>query len=200
MFAPGLRPPAYVDTLTVRVSGQDLVLEWSEVTHDVYGKPADVVSYEILRGTPPGFTNGDLAVIDNCVAPCATWTDTLAADESTAYIYRVRAIDGASVAGGLGSNRPGGIRSLSVSLSITPGNVVLSWAPVTSAEGGGPTDLTGYRVYASDTPFSVHDIVGLPMTPIATLAGTSLEIAPAGGDERYYSVLAEDVRGQTSPY
>ena len=198
VFGPGLRPPAYVDDLTLKKQGTDLVLEWSEVTTNLYGQELAVVSYEILRGTGVGFHNAGLVKIGDCPAPCTSFTDPGSATSPENHYYRVRAADGLGNLGALGSELPSGTE-LSIGKSASPGNLTLSWVPVTGTASGEPTQVSHYLLYASDSPFTRLDIrdgvVGSP----TMVSGTDTELTPPV-QNRYYSVLAVDIRGNVSPY
>ncbi len=201
VLAPGLRPPAFVSDLKVRSVGNDLVLEWTPVSLDAYGKPTTIVSYEILRGSGPPFVNSGLAVLATCSgAACASWTDTGARSAPNNWYYRIRAVDSVGNRGALGSEAPSGTLSLRISPSIPiPGNVVLSWNPVTTRLDGGALDLQHYEVYQSATPFSPAAVRDGVIPVWTTVTGTTLDVTPAAST-RYYSVFAVDIRGNRSPY
>jgi hypothetical protein len=88
--------------------------------------------------------------------------------------------------------------------------LMLSWSPVTTvfdvSGGGGPAAIDHYEVYAADTPISREDICDpldgtcTGLTPIQTVVGTSFEINPPAAQDRYYSVLAVDTKGNQSPF
>ncbi len=197
LFAPGLHPPAFIADLTVRPQGSDTVLEWAEVTEDAYGKPLAVAGYEIYRGTD--YSPGSLVMIDSCNSPCTSFVDAGAMAAPDGYYYRVAALDGAGLIGGLGADLPAAVLTLTVGPSLTPGNVLLSWDPITTTIGGSNTLIQGYRVYAYPTPFSREDILNGIVTPTTTVSGTSADLPPPAGDG-YYAVLAEDHLGQLSPF
>jgi hypothetical protein len=199
IYAPGLRAPDFIGDLTVSADGDDMLLEWSEVTADVYGKPMQVAGYEIYRGAAPDFTNEGLVLLGTCSAPCSSHRDTGAYADGGQFYYRVRAIDGLGNGGGLGSELPGS-PELEVSWSLaTPGDLVLSWSPVLLDLDGGPVALSHYAVYSSDQPFGREDIRDGLLPEPTTLSATTLEFTPPAQD-RYYSVLAVDIRGNASPY
>ncbi len=197
VFAPGLHPPAYIGDLTVRAQGSDTVLEWPEVVADAYGKPMTVASYEIYRGT--NFSPGSLVAIDSCLSPCTSYVDAGAMAAPDAYYYRVAALDGGGLVGGLGAEPPSPVLTLAVGPSLTPGNVLLEWDPITTTIGGTVAQIQGYRVYESATPFSREDILNGIVTATTTVSGTSADLPPPAGDG-YYAVLAEDILGQLSPF
>lgn len=204
VVAPGLRPPRTIANLKVRAQGNDLVLEWGAVTTNVYNEPTQIVSYEVLRRTPPPYASSGLTVIGTCPGPsCSTatsFTDPGARVAPGNYIYAVRAVDAQGNRGGLGSDVPDGTLTLRVGPSATPGNVVLSWNPILTTVTGDPLSLQHYLVYQSSLPFT-HSAIRdgqLPDAP-TIVQGTSADL-PAPAVKRYYSVVAVDVRGNGSPY
>ena len=196
VFAPGVRLPDFIDDLKVSIQAANVVLEWTEVVTDVYGKPANVVNYEIFRGNPPDYSNGGLTKIADCAAPCSSYQDFGAATGPSVH-YRVRAVDGAGRPGSLGSEAPMGV-GLTVERAPVFGDVRLTWTPATVTLDGLPVDLGHYALYASDTPFSKEDVVDGVLTPMLTLTGTSIDLTPPA-ESRYYSVWVVDTRGNMSP-
>lgn len=195
----GLRPPAFIDDLRVRDEGDDLVLEWTEVDRDAYGKPQQPVLYEILRGEAPDWSNDGLTVFDTCAWPCTTWTHPGEAAVASSSHYRVRAVSADGLKGALGSALPRPTELRVLRSPTVPGNVLLEWDPVIATLAGGPADVARYEIYASDQPFSRLDVEEGALAPLAVVEGTSLDLTPGAGD-RYYSVLAVDVRGNRSPF
>jgi hypothetical protein len=200
-YGPGLRAPDFIADLTVRPQGADLVLEWSEVTTDCYGKPAEAALYEIFRAGGTDYSNAALAKIDECAAPCTSWTDTDAFSAPGGYHYRVRAVDAESNTGGLGSELPEGVFLGLVKSETIPGALVLTWSAAQQDLDGRPAQLSHYAVYGSDQPFSREEIRDGQLAPIVTVPApdTSFELTPPS-QNRYYSVLAVDIRGNVSPY
>lgn len=199
VLAPGLRPPRFIDDLKVRPSGSNLVLEWSEVTTDVFGKPLSVDRYDVYRGPAPGFTIAGTALVGSCNAPCSAFTDVGAKTNPASFKYLVRAVDEDGNGGGLGSDLPSQNMSLVVNPSPTPGFLVLSWNPTTTSLDGLPLQLLHYAVYSASQPFSREAVRDGQVPLLTTTAATSHQILiPAG--EGYYSVLAVDIRGNVSPY
>ena len=198
-FAPGVRAPAFIDDLRLEPVGDDLVVSWSEVDRDVYGKPMTVAVYDVLRGTARTMGNDDLTVIGQCVAPCTEWTDPGAATSPTTFVYRVRARTSGDLLGALGGEYPAST-TLSVDKSTTtPGGLVLSWNPVTTTVGGAPTQIRHYLVFASETPFGIEDVLAGTAPLLTTVTGTTLEIAP-GEAAGHYSIVAEDTLGNLSRF
>ena len=199
VFGLGLRNPSYIENLMLGKSGSDLVLEWPEVTTDIYGKPKSVALYEILRGAAPDFDGVGLTKIGECADPCSTFTDTGALLLAGGLEYRVRAVDGESNAGGMGSEPPEAV-DLGIKKSTSvPGNLILHWDPVTTTVDGKPVVLQHYAVFIADQPFTRADIRDGLIAPTATVASSSFELTPPL-QSRYYSVLAVDTRGNTSPF
>ena len=200
-LSPGLRPPDFIDDLVVKVQGADLVLEWGDVTKDIYGKDATVASWEVFRGDGANYgTLQPFACAVSCTSGTCSCTDAGAAVSPTDHHYRVRAINGAGSAGGLGSELPRFIMDLTVDRTGTPGEIQLSWSPVTTTFDGGPAQIEHYEVYAADEPFTRADIrdgaVGAPqaIVPGTTVGGATMP------QSRYYSVLAVDKQGNKSPF
>ena len=198
IYGLGLRGPHWIMDLRARRSGSNVVLEWSEIATDYYGKPENVASYEVLRGSSSNFDPAAMTVIGSCPSPCDTFTDPGAATAVASYHYRVRAIDVDGNAGGLGSNPPAVVTAFVARSTTVPGNIVLSWAPVTTTVDGAPAQIAQYRVYASDQPFTRTDIRNGLLTPVATVAAPPYEFTPPP-QSRYHSVIAVDSRGNLSP-
>ncbi len=197
-FAPGVHLPDFIDDLRVSIAGADIVLDWTEVTTDLYGKPTTVVNYEIFRGTAPDYTVAGLTQIADCTAPCASFTDSLAATNGVPQHYRVRAVDTDGRTGALGSEAPDGVE-LTVERGTLPGDLRLSWTPATLDLDGLPVNLQHYLVFASDTPLANTDIVDGIETPAWTLTGTGFELTPFA-QARFYKVFVLDIRGNMSPH
>ena len=199
IYGLGLRGPRWIQDLRARRSGSNVVLEWTEVATDYYGKPESVASYEILRGASPNYDPAAMTVIGSCPSPCESFTDPGGATAASSYHYRVRAVDVDGNAGGLGSNPPAPVTVL-VSRSVTvPGNLVLTWSPVTTTVDGATTQIDRYRIYASDQPFTRTDIRNGLLAPVTTVAAPPYEFTPPP-QSRYHSVIAVDTRGNLSPY
>ena len=195
--ALGVRLPDFIDDLRVSRSDADVVLDWSEVTADVYGKPAAIVNYEIFRGTAPDYTVAGLMKIGDCAAPCTTFPDLGVADNGLSQHYRVRAVDADSRLGALGSEVPAGVE-LELLRGTVAGDVRLSWTPATLDLDGNPVDLQQYLVFASDVPLPKTDIVDGVVPPLLTVSGTSVELTPPA-QSRFYTVFVLDTRGNMSP-
>ena len=199
ILSPGLALPRFIDDLVVSVQGSDIVLDWSEVTEDIHGKDKTVDFYEIYRGTTPGFDALAAVPHGTCSAPCTTFPDTNAALDPGAYYYRVRAVDADGNAGGLGADVPRWTNLALYRSDITPGDLRLAWPAVTTTVSGDPIALQHYVVFASDTPFTPQDVAAGSVPELGTASGTTMEITPPPQD-RYYSVLAVDIRGNRSPF
>ena len=195
--APGVRLPDFIDDLIVSKSGVNAVLDWSEVTTDVYGKPASIVNYEIFRGTAPDYTVSGLTKIFDCPAPCATYTDAGAVTNGLSQHYRVRAVGADTRPGALGSEVPRGV-TLQVGRGTVAGDILLSWTPAGLDLDGNPVDLLHYLVFAGDAPVSKTDVLDGLVTPLLTVGGTSIELTPAV-QSRNYTVFVVDTRGNMSP-
>ncbi len=198
VFAPGLRAPRFIDDLAVRVSGADLELSWEPVTVDIYGKPVNVVTYEVFRGSGSDYRNDSLVKIGECVSPCPAFLDVGAAIAPGNAHYRVRAVSDTALRSGLGAEFP---RSTELRLSkdLTTGMLLLDWDPVDAVFGGAKVALQHYAVHMSETPFSVAQILDGTVPAFTTTQETSLAI-PLPAEVRYYSVVAVDTLGQISPY
>jgi hypothetical protein len=195
----GLRSPSFIGNLVVSRAADDIVLDWTEVSTDVFGKPKTVTGYEVLRGTATDFNPASMVVIGGCSSPCDSFTDPGAATQGNDFHYRVRAVDADGNEGGLGSEPPASATILVGKSLSTPGNLVLTWQAVTTTVDGLPTEIKHYRVYGSDQPFKREEIRDGLLTPVATVPTGIFEFTPAS-QNRYYSVLAEDIRGNVSPF
>ncbi len=193
----GVRLPDFIDDLRVsRAGGNDLALDWTEVTTDLYGKPATIVNYEIFRGDAPDYTIGGLTKIGDCPAPCNTFPLPNAATGASQH-YRVRAVGADNRPGALGSEAPRGV-VLDVERGTAPGDVLLTWTAATTDHDGNPVDLLHYLVFATDTPMPKTAFVDGAVPPFMTVGGTGVEFTPAP-QSRFYSVFAVDTRGNMSP-
>ena len=200
---PGLRPPAFVDTLRLEKSGDDVLLTFTAVTTDIYGKPLATSGYELFQGDGTvRLSNGDLSLVDTCADPCVglSFTDLGGLLDGTDSGYRVRAIGADGQRGALGVNYPNGPQ-VRFEKSLTPGNLRLEWDPVNSTVDGVPTTVPTYEVWQADFPFNRQDIeAGVPgVTLVVVQPETFLELTDPGVD-RYYSILAIDDGGNRSPF
>jgi len=199
VYGLGLRNPSFIGDLIVSLSASDVVLDWTEVTTDIFGKPKSVTRYEILRGTAPDYSVESMVEIGQCISPCDSFTDPGAADAGENFHYRVRAVDGDGNVGGIGSEPPSSA-SLDVAKStVTPGDVVLSWAPVTTTVDGTPAQIKHYLIYAADAPFTREAIRDGLLSPTVVVGSSIYEFTPPS-QNRYYAVLAVDIRGNVSPF
>lgn len=198
VFGLGLRAPRFIDDLRMSKSGNDAVVSWTEVTSDVFGKPKTVAGYTVWRGESLPFDNASFVQLGSCPAPCTSFTDPDVLDDGSVYKYRVQAFDAQSNAGGFGSELPAST-TLTLEKALTPGSVRLTWPAVTGTVDGRPVELLGYRVYAAGQPFTRADIRDGLVSPLTTTPATSFVMSPQVED-RYYSVLAVDVRGNLSPF
>jgi hypothetical protein len=195
----GVKSPGFVDSLRVDRSGGDAVLSWAAVTTDIYGKPEGAVTYQVFRGTTPGFDPSTAPPLATGLT-ALSFTDPGAASSPTAYYYLVRAVDAEGNPGGLGRQLPNGTDALRLDRSgTTPGNVVLSWPAVTTDFDGRPTRIREYRIYAHATPFTRGQIRDGAVPLLTTTTGTSIELTPPAGAQNY-SVLVVDERGNLSPF
>src|SRR5678815_3849119 len=110
-------------------SGNDLLLTWTPVTTDIYGKPETVAQYEVFRGTTPDFVPSGANRIGTPASASFLDVGALAAAAPRYhYLVRARDVDGLGNPGGLGNQLPAGILGMTLSKSLTtPGNLVLSW-------------------------------------------------------------------------
>ena len=198
VFSEGLRSPRFVDDLHVDVSGSDLELTWSEVTTTIYGKPLVVERYDIFRGPAPGYGNGQMAKLDECLAPCTSYPDLGAFVAVENWQYRVQAVSSDGNTGGLGADLPDWV-DLSLGKTLTPGELVLVWPAVTTTTTGQPTTIAEYEIYVGDTPVTRLDIRDGVVVPFATTSDTMFELMPPS-QNRFYSVLAVDTLGNRSPF
>ncbi len=195
----GAHSPGLIADLRLARSGSDALLSWSAVTTDIYGLPTDVAEYEVYRGTTAQFVPSPANRIGVTGTPSFLDDGALAAGEPN-YHYLVRAVDTLGNPGGLGRQLPNGTMGLTLGLSTTPGNAVLSWPPVTTDVHLAPTAIASYEVYAANQPFEREAIEsGVVGPPIATVPGTSAEVT-LPPQNRFFTVLAVDVRGNRSPF
>jgi len=195
----GVKAPDPVGDLLLAKSGSGALLSWSAVTVDIYGDPASIDHYEVFRGTAAQF----MPETGNRVGTPATteFMDSGAVELGQPdYYYLVRAIDGDGNPGGAGGQLPGGIVDLTLAESPTPGRVLLAWSAVAADFDDQPTSISHYELYASDQPFGRAEIQqGTVELLDGSIPGTTLDLLPQS-QNRYYSVLAVDARGNRSPF
>jgi hypothetical protein len=92
-FRVGSSAPAPVADLTVILSANDLLLEWSPVTVDGLGNPIVVDQYQIYRDTVAYFEPGS-EPFDSTVALFYTDDTGVTGDTETNYYYAVTAVAG----------------------------------------------------------------------------------------------------------
>jgi hypothetical protein len=195
----GVRSPDRIDDLRLAKSGADALLSWSPVTEDIYGQATTISEYEVHRGGDAEFVPGPGSLLDpQSDLPGFTAVGVLSGSEP--HFYLVRAVDDDGNFGGLGGQLPGIITDLLIGPAASPGAIELSWAAVTTDVDDNPTTISHYLIFADDAPFTRGDIRdGVVLQLGAPVAGTSVELVPAG-PARHYSVLAVDTRGNLSPF
>jgi hypothetical protein len=195
----GVKAPDPVVDLLLSKSGTSALLTWGDVTTDIYGGTASIDHYEVFRGESAQF----IPAPGNRVGtpPTTEFMDAGVVDFGEPdYFYLVRAIDGDGNPGGAGGQLPAGIKDLTLAASPTPGRLILSWSAVSTDFDDQPTVISHYELYASDQPFGRAEIqAGQAELLDASIAGTTLELLPEA-QNRYYSVLAVDPRGNRSPF
>ncbi len=196
----GLKAPRFIGDLRLNKSGAagaNALLTWGAVTTDVYGKPFSTDHYEVYRGTSPQFTPTLASRIGTSPTPSYTDVGALSAP-APRYYYLVRAMDADGTGGGLGNQLPDGIRELRVA-QVVGHTVLISWPAVTTDFDDHPLAISHYALYASDVPFSRADIRdGMPPL-LSSITGVSVMLS-GQTQNRYYSVLAVDARGNLSPF
>lgn len=201
----GVKAPQFISDLRLAKSGNDIVLSWSAVTTNIYGKTATISKYEVYRGTTATFVPGPANLISPTNLSATSFTDLGALAGGSNYHYLVRAVDTAGNVGGLGNQLPSGIDALVMAKSgTTPGNVILSWPAVTTVFSpsdlpGGPVTIDHYEVYARSTLFTRGDIRDGSVPLLVSPTATSVELTPPASTQ-YYSVVVVDKRGNKSPY
>jgi hypothetical protein len=195
-FVRGLRSPQFVSALRVDKLGTNAELSWPAVTTDIYGKATTIARYEIYRGTTPTFAPGPASKLAETTIPSFSDVGALSAALPN-YHYLVKAVDTGGNSGGLGHQLPNGTMTLRVDRStVTPGNTLLSWTPVTTDFDGRPIVIDHYEVYARDTVFTSANVRDGAVPMVAAPTGASVDIPAA----RYITVLAVDARGNKSPF
>ena len=195
----GVRAPGLVNDLMLDRAGDDALLNWGAVTLDIYGDAVTIGQYEIFRGELAVF----VPATENRIGATATtdFTDGgAAAAAGPDYFYLVRALDATGNPGGVGRQLPDGIGNLLLTPAVTAGHLLFSWSPVTTDFDQQPTQISHYELYAADQPFGRAEIeLGSVELLEDGISGNSIEILPES-QNRYYSVLAVDVRGNRSPF
>ena len=221
-FVKGLKSPAFIADLHVDRAGSDAVLSWGAVDSDIYGKASSVAYYEVYRGTAPTFVPVPGNLIGTTPTPSFTDADALLPGGPD-YHYLVRAVDPQGNGGGLGQQLPDGIDDLAVDRAgdcsttsaltcrvdsdcpqpevciLTPTELLLSWPAVTTDFDGQTIAIDHYELYASDVPFTRDAIRDGLVGPPTQVSESSVRITPPAED-RHYSVIAVDAKGNASPF
>ena len=79
------------------------------------------------------------------------------------------------------------------------GEMLLSWDPVVTTVSGDAVSLQHYVIYSSATPFTKQEVWNDAVGVETTTNSTSLQL-PYPIEDRYYSVIAVDTRGNLSPF
>ncbi|MBU1706785.1 hypothetical protein KKB28_02595 [bacterium] len=87
IYLPPSEPKA-IEDLVILPDGNDIILNWTEVTADTNGNPITVSSYTIYRGVVGDGSDADS--IDT--SPTNTYTDVGAVPAAVKYFYDVRAV------------------------------------------------------------------------------------------------------------
>ncbi len=193
----GVKSPRFIGDLRLSKSGSHALLTWGPVTQDIYGKPKTISHYEVFRGTSPLFVPSPANRVGTPAAPAFTDLGALAPGGPN-YHYLVRAIDTQGNPGGAGHQLPAGIMNLV--LQRTPSSLVLDWPDVTLDFDGNPTQISHYQVWSDTVPVSRSAIeAGLADLVVPAAPGSTAQIVLVP-ENRYYSVLAVDTRGNRSPF
>jgi len=194
----GLKAPGFVSDLRIGKAGDAAELTWGAVTTDLYGKAIVIDHYEVFRSTTPEFEAAPGNRIGSPSSPTFADPGALAGGQPS-YHYLVRAVDADGTTGGAGNQLPSGIGDLVVSPAVGQ-DLLLSWSAVATDFDGRPLQISHYEIYGSDSPFGRAEIRdGLVPILFDDIASDSLTLLPAP-QNRYYSVLAVDARGNRSPF
>jgi fibronectin type 3 domain-containing protein len=195
----GIAPPRAIDTLTVSLSGTNIVLNWTRPTVDIYGRPTTVVAYRVYRGTTPNFqvsAGSLLATIND--GSVVTYTHTGGATLAGNSYYLVTAQDAAGLISGAGRELSNGTGDMTVTITA-PSTVHLQWTAVTSDVQGLPTLLDHYQIHVTSTPVGRGNL-GPATLFMDNVTATSLDVTLPAGSRFYISVLTVDNRGNLSPF
>jgi hypothetical protein len=201
----GVKSPQVIGDLRLAKSGADIVVSWSAVTTTIYDKAATIAKYEVYRGTTLNFIPGPGNLISLPTLTGTSFTDAGALASGANYYYLVRAEDTQGNGSGLGNQLPMGIDTLTVAKStVTPGNIVMTWPPVTTAFAsastpGSPLTIDHYEIYGRATVFTRANIRDGLVPLLTSISGSSVDLTPPAGTQ-YYSVVAVDARGNRSPF
>lgn len=173
-FALVSATPNAPPTLTVKVSGSDVVLAWTAPTANTNGTtPAKVSGYNVYRSTSPTIkqqtgTGGPAPYVgySSMLRTAVTFTDVGAAANDYYYAVTAWYCD----TGGCGES------AVSPIVQATPGNTPVnvtgsakfSWvAPTTNTDGSVLTNLSGFKVYRGatcDAPSTVATVASSTTT------------------------------------
>ena len=194
----GIAPPRPVTDLFVWRDAADIMLSWSRVDLDIYGRPAAVSEYRIFSSVvSPLFSLEEanrIASVPDAPAPSYRHVGAAAGPETRFYLVLTRDADGFDSTSGLAL--PASVLDLQV-VRLGGGLLRLSWSPVTIDRQGNPLAIDHYTVHGSPQPFSRADTE--LMTPLASFVTATTVDLPEGA-EAYFSVLAVDNRGNVSPF
>ncbi|MBD3866914.1 MAG: hypothetical protein IFK94_02225 [Acidobacteria bacterium] len=180
--------PARIGDLGVDKAGADVSLAWSVVVLDAAGNDETVASYNIYRGTTPGFVAdkaGGTNRVGNSVA--ASFVDVGALSAGDDFYYRVTAVDTAGNEGGS-----------MVPLVMTPPVLSGSWTETTidvdwtDAQPMG--NVASYRVYYGQAPGQYDFVEDVGLANAHTLMGLDLWV------NWYIAVTAVDNNGNESAF
>ena len=202
----GIKPPNEIDDLRIRRGGppsstvNDVRLDWTPPTTNVYGQPTTLDHQEVYAGTTPNFPADAAHKLATVSGTATFYIHPSAWSGTTPRYYLVVAVDTSQYRSGVSRELPRGIDALTITKTGTNGaNLRLAWPAVTLDLDGRPTLITNYVLYGRSTPFRRSDL-----TPALIVNGnvtsTSLTIPAPAGSLFCYSVIAVDDKGAQAPW
>jgi len=181
---------------------RDVVLDWPNVVHDVWGGPKDdIVRYEIYRDTDAiTMVLGAPTDIIDCGVGCPpdlSWTDTGAAalGGDRLVFYATPAVDSGDETSGFSHDLP---RPVS---DWTPSPGLLTWEEAVLDLRAARTPIGKYLIFGSDVAAEVERAglrTRLPQPPgYWEVPGDTIEASVDAYD--FYLVVAVDIHGVWSP-
>lgn len=199
----GIKPPNSISNLMISRSVDagdgidDARLQWTPPATNIYGQPTVLASQEIYSGTTPDFVVDAAHRLATVSGTTSSYIHENGVGDASRHYYLIVAIDTNGLRSGVSHDLPQGIDQMT--LTRSGANVTFSWPAVTLDVDGRKTLIASYSLYGRATKFQRSE-VGPGLLIQSNIPGTSVNIPLPPGTQFYYSVIAVDNRGATSPW